>query len=386
MHPLRIRSDCGRQTRNPAACQGPGFGRSPVQAPDALELPQDRKSRNSEDGGGGPGCLDSESQQVSPPSVDEALWLDLMTPVRERWEARSADPLRTTSQRLYAARRARRLTRPYADRTAQCERAGTLVRCGCPGRRAIRWYTCRQHLMCQGCQRRRSKKTGAKIRHGLEAAARVAPRGTRVVLLTLTIRHSDDVAADRRDLVATWRAFYRAYRRRWGTFAYVGTHEVTAGRDGAGHPHAHVMVLWPYRDWKKIIGLWKSCSVRDPDDVSIDLRVSHSVKHAARYMAKYVSKGVQTDEFAPGLRARVLAGTYNTRWVFTSRRFWAPFVPLCPCCGQSVVRAIVNPFRDANRTWSYRPDDGGPDGPPRVSQLDIEAIYDAEQRGRARCP
>ena len=34
----------------------------------------------------------------------------------------------------------------------------------------------------------------------------------------------------------------------------------------------------------------------------------------------------------------VLAGTYGSRWVFTSVRMWIPFRPLCPGCGQSVCR------------------------------------------------
>jgi hypothetical protein len=189
----------------------------------------------------------------------------------------------------------------------------------------------------------------ARIWSGLEAAA-AANRGAMVVLITITLRHSGDVAADRKALADGWRRFYLAYRRRFGAFPYVGTHEVTPGDDGLGHPHAHIVALWPWRDWGKLNALWRACC---PQSEQINFRASRTVKYAARYVSKYVSKGVQEAAFTPELRARILAGTYGTRWVFSSVRFWAPFEPACRCCGEPVRRAMLrNPFPDdASSNW-----------------------------------
>lgn len=290
-----------------------------------------------------------ESQQVSP--VESDLWVRLMEPQYWLWLGRSLDRDRSHAKRLYAARRARRLRRPYHERTDRCARAGVTVRCACPGRRDVRWFTCRQHLVCGHCRSKRSKRIGARIRAGVEAASSRRPR-LRWHLLTLTLRHSGDVAADRAALARGWRRFYKALHRRWGDFSYVGTWEVTAGRDGLGHPHAHVVALWPWRDWAVVSALWRqSC----PESSHISIERARNVKRAARYVSKYVAKGVEADEFTPELRARVLAGTYGTRWLFSSVRFWVPFEPCCPACGQKVTPCVkLYPWPDAGDSWSPR--------------------------------
>lgn len=307
-----------------------------------------------------------ESQQVSPPLVHEETWSTLMMPRRRRWEARSDDQDLTGSQRRYAHRRARRMKGTYASKVDGCARAGVVVKCGCPGKRDVRWYSCRQHLVCERCQHKRAKRTGARIRHGLEAAAATAHEHWRTngrlmaVMITIGVRHTGDIEADRRTLASGWRRFYKAYHRRFGAFPYVGTHEITTGTDGLGHPHAHIVVLWPYRDWFEMQLLWRAAC---PQSEHISFRASHSVKGAARYVSKYISKGVQTADFSPELRARVLAGTYGTRWLMSSVRFWQPFAPVCPCCSQPIVRArLRDPWPDdAHSTWrTRRPDDPDP--------------------------
>lgn len=276
-----------------------------------------------------------ETQQVSP--VDEPLWSSLMEPVRLRWEAREREPELTPSQRAYAGRRARRLAATYASKGATCERGGRAMRCGC-GPRVV-WYGCRQHLTCERCRRKRSRKTVARIRNALDAMVARAPAGHRVVMATLTVRHSGDVAADRRALVEGWKRFRKAYRRRWGAFPFIGVHEVTTGRDAKGHMHAHVLCVWPWRDWSYLHALWTAAC---PQSARINFQALRSARAGAEYVGKYVSKGVDTVDFTPEMRARVLAATYGARWVFTSRGVWVPFAPLCPCCGQSISRDTVS--------------------------------------------
>lgn len=237
--------------------------------------------------------------------------------------------------------------------------------------------------MCERCQRRRAKRVGARIREGLEAVRCRAPN-RKLVLLTLTLRHSGDVAVDRAALAKGWRAFYKRLNERVGRFEYIGVWEVTRGEDGLGHVHAHVVASWPWLDWGGLAELWRAAC---PESTRISFRASRndgqatSPKSAARYLSKYVSKGVQTDDFSPELRADVLAATYNTRWLFSSRHVWVAFVPSCPDCGQPIVLAHFR-FNAANRTTLII--DCGPDPPGDGSQLEI-ALPEPDERTSRGC-
>ena len=265
-----------------------------------------------------------------------------MAPRLARWRLRAADASLGGARRRYALQRVAAITRSYASRLAECGTKGCVVKCGCKGRRDVRVYGCRSHLVCGACRRTRAKRLGARVRAGLEVAAAAAPQ-SKIVLVTLTLRHSGDVAADRAALAAGWRALYlRLYRRGWGRCPYVGVWEVTPGDDGRGHVHAHIAVVWPWIDWGVVRELWlESC----PESERItfvarrrDGRPSDP-RSVATYLGKYLSKGVQTADFSPELRADVVAMAYQSRWVFSSVRFWQPWVPVCPGCKLPRVRA-----------------------------------------------
>jgi hypothetical protein len=131
--------------------------------------------------------------------------------------------------------------------------------------------------------------------------------------------------------------------------------------------------LWPrgaagdgtQGDWELQRELWlQSC----PSSARVDFSASNSVPRAARYVSKYVSKGVQTSAFSPELRARVLAGTYNTRWLFSSSGAWVRFRPCCKSCGVPVTVRTVRfsapgtwPIPDSTPEWIYER------GPPQYS-------------------
>jgi len=224
-----------------------------------MEAPSDGTVLRAFQGAGKPLTLPSRPEggrdaASVPAEVDEDLWRELMTPQRERWATRSKQRDLTPSQREYAARRTRRLEAPYAAAPFACERSYSVVRCGCGPR--PRMHTCRQHLVCRRCAKARSRKQSARIRKGLEAAIAATRRNIRPIMLTLTIRHSGDVGLDRKRLADAWKRFRKAYHRRWGAFAFVGVYEVTAGEDGLGHAHAHVVAMWPWRPWGQIRAMW----------------------------------------------------------------------------------------------------------------------------------
>lgn len=287
-----------------------------------------------------------KSQQVSP--VDERRYATRMEPHLARWQDRerqTAELVGGIHERVHFYARARRaaLERPYVARLLKCDRYGLVTKCGCKGKRDTRWFSCRQHLTCPRCLRSRSRQLQQRVRAGLEAAFAASGPGSKLVLLTLTTRHSGDVAEDRDAIAAGWRALYRKLHKvGWGKFPYVGVWEVTPGHDGKGHVHAHVAVIWPFRDWSVVRRLWlASCPTSERITFVASRRDGResTPQSVANYLGKYLSKGVQTHEFSPELRADVAAASYQARWVFSSVRFWQPWVPVCPGCGLPRVRA-----------------------------------------------
>ena len=318
---------------------------------------------------------------MSSVEVDEPLYARLMAARRAVWLKRAAD-YSTEVRVTYAQRRAAALGRPYRARLASCSKRGARVKCGCRGWRGVRLFTCRQHLTCDACRRSRSKRMGARVRAGLEAAMTGRDRGDMLVLLTLTIEHSGDVERDRKELAEGWRRFYLAVRRRWGTCPYVGVWEVTPGEDGLGHVHAHVAVVWPWRDWSLCSRLWRDACPRSSRISFVAARRDgrrSDPKSVANYLGKYLAKGMEAEEFTPELRSKVLAGLYNTRWVFSSRRFWQPFLPRCQACQQAVVSAQYR-FRGE----PYRPLDGSDS--PRGSPQACLDLPEPDERTGCRCP
>lgn len=303
---------------------------------------------------------------VSEPIVDEQRWSQRTASHLAKWRARADDTALGGVRRRYAGSRVAALQRPYSARSVGCGRKGVTLRCHCPGVRVIRPYGCRQHLTCEICRRRRAKRLGSRIRAGLETAIGAAPAGSMIVLVTLTVRHSGDVVSDRRALADGWRGLYqRMHRRGWGRFPYVGVWEVTPGADGLGHVHAHLAVVWPWRDWGEVRELWLDACPQSERITFVagrrDGRASDP-RSVANYLGKYLAKGVQERGFDPVLRADVCAAAYQSRWVFTSRRFWIPWVPLCPGCNCPRVSAdyrwhgAPHPYERPYDPYCVRPD------------------------------
>jgi len=294
-----------------------------------------------------------------------------MEPVRARWFARAADPELPGNKREYAAKRHGAIGRSIARRVESCGSRGVTVACSCPDKPGrFRAFGCRQWFMCAQCRKQRGPRLGRRIREGIDARYREAAEAwpdtyegrPRLVLVTLTVRHSGDLAADRDAIARGWRAFYKRLHKRIGAWSYVGVWEVTPS-DG-GHVHAHVACVWPWLPWGEpqqtermpwnIRQLWlDSCPESERITFVADRKDGKPSTGASigNYLGKYIAKGCETEWYTPTLRAEIAAAMYNKRSVFTSARFWEKFTPLCPCCEK--------PWKVAEHAF-----DGIPDDPP----------------------
>jgi hypothetical protein len=220
------------------------------------------------------------------------------------------------------------------------------------------------------------------MRDGIEHALkpRAGWRPGKIVLLTITLRHSGDVARDRADLAEGWRAFRKSLWRRWGWFPFVGVWEVTPGTDGDGHVHGHVAVVWPWRDWGEVRELWLAACPRSERITFVASRRDgreSTPRSVANYLGKYLAKGVQHADMTPQLLARVLAGTYNTRWLFTSRGFWQIFVPRCKVCSFPIISAQYRWYASSMVPWRECER-----GPPQLCL----ALPEPDERTSRCCP
>jgi hypothetical protein len=278
-------------------------------------------------------------------------------------------------------------------------RRGITIACGC------RWfasdYTCRQTWLCWKCRRATSKKRGAKLEAALDCAlaaerdrfacdadrvrsatftprrkgerrtARrryggysyklrhldgvLAPIGldgahrpvVRIVMMTAAVRHDETTTVEecRERINRGLRYFRKKYHARWGRYPYAYLWEVTPGTDGAGHVHAHVALVIPWRPFKTMRG-WFIAGVGgrrwcervrfswDYQQRGSRRRKASTPRSCSRYLAKYISKGVDVAGFTRELRAEIAAAFYNRRTISTSRAFWLPRVTECECCGE----------------------------------------------------
>jgi hypothetical protein len=305
--------------------------------------------------------------------IDEQHRRYKLTPVRERWERRASElnaaladvvPDGTELQavevarmkrcRAYAVARVQRLGADIVPRLVDCGEESLPIACGCGFVGAVK--TCRQWWLCGACRARRSPALGAEIRRGIDAALVEAitewgangGRGMRpqIVLLTLTQKHTGDLSADQAALAAGWRGLYKRMHEDYGAFPYCGVWEVTRGRDGLGHVHMHLAVVWTYRDWGRVREQWQAAC---PTSQYLDIKRKRkdgkpsSAASVANYLGKYLSKGADVGGFDGRMRAEVSAAFYNQRSVITSRYFWRKTPKCCRKCMQRYRLVEVEP-------------------------------------------
>jgi hypothetical protein len=306
------------------------------------------------------------------------------------------------ASRDYALNRYESLLRPIGPRLEHCGVEQIPIACECDQTR-LADVLCRQWWFCERCQQKRATQYEIRIRKSLDHAyretvdawARRGAHGMRphIVLLTLTQRHSGDLARDVEALSAGWRGLYERMHPEWGKFPFLRVWEVTPGRcrtcdgyvddlpargakrrhvnarttsdkhrartpctcerpDPEGHVHIHVACIWGYRDFGRVRELWlRACPTSELVDLSwerYDGKKS-TAGSVARYVGAYLSKGVDHALFTPELRADVSAAFYNVHLVEASRGFWLEDEHVCRNCHTEIKRrcAVDAEYYDA---------------------------------------
>lgn len=154
-----------------------------------------------------------------------------------------------------------------------------------------------------------------------------------VYLLTLTGPHSGDLEVDRREMGNAWRSLTKdAHAANWWG-AYALTWEVTNGRDGRGHLHAHVAVVSSWVPYDALHVAWARAM---PGSRVLDVQAPSGARkqsgRAANYLAKYVTKGVDPTEMTGRKAGEMLCAFRGRRKVTTSRYFWRPLHKVCKRC------------------------------------------------------
>lgn len=225
------------------------------------------------------------------------------------------------------------------------------VRCsgGCEGQGGPLLDMCKARALCETCAadwakrlRRRLLRANVFNEH-LRSAERSAremqlksrPRWS---MVTLTVRHSGDVSADRERIARGWRRLRSWLHEKQGSNAFILVWEITRGADEAGHVHAHVLIPLVWLDYAELRAAW----ARATDGHGERINVSQGkygrggAGGAAAYVAKYASKGSIALRESPGVAAKWYAATYAKRWSSTSLRWWlVEPAKHCACCGAS---------------------------------------------------
>ena len=160
-----------------------------------------------------------------------------------------------------------------------------------------------------------------------------------LVLLTLTLADSGDLAGDESKLKAAWHDWRCWLRRRLGrTWPYELRVEVTPGTKGLGHVHLHAVVFLPFVSFKDARAAWvRAIARKGGRSTQWDARTKRStpggLRSAARYLAKYTAKGLDIRHL-PALAVGWRQAHYGRRTTSASRGWWVPAPPQ-PCneCG-----------------------------------------------------
>lgn len=281
---------------------------------------------------------------------------------RERWYQSRADALR----------------RPYTLRAADCEVPGVApwVELMCEAEGTVRMVPARCGLgrWCASCVKRKRGAWFKRVARGLGDRHREElgrwnregrQRGRRpdVTLVTLTVRHTGDLRADRARINRGWRRLRAWLHERDGrALPYVLAWELTEGADELGHVHAHVAAVWPWRDLRALDAEWRRAT--EGEGVNVDVqgkrRASKGAKAASSYLAAYIGKGGCDSR---DLRMRAAWHDLHA----SGARSWSSSVgalakrepvPTCPVCkGCETVLAVHRPER-------YQCAPVAPTGPP----------------------
>lgn len=304
----------------------------------------------------------AQARELAPASLDEGA--ELVPRVQ-------VDAVGPAKRARYATARARTIALERSALVRTCGQRTMVKRCKCGPQ--IAHVGCGQILLCDRCRvpyyrRIRRRALSAVVARMADAttawhrAGRRRGRRPMIVLVTLTIpRHLDgeplSLMDRQRRLVDGWRKLRQWLHRRIRQFPFCALPELTAGSDGTGHLHYHVLCVWPWWDWRSAQAEWRRATGL-PDANPPDMRVVRDVKRAAHYVAKYATKGANSDGdgMTAELMADFVATYYGKRRISPSVGWWVPMPPPCcpKCAGCIVVQDRPMPAVDAVSTWRAR--------------------------------
>lgn len=255
----------------------------------------------------------------------------------------------------WAEERARAASLTRAAILSTCRKRWRRVGCGCSVQELP--VGCELVALCDWCRARHWRRWRRRITRAMGAHARAARdhwhragrRGSApsIYLVTLTMPHSGDIVRDREVMGRAWRVLSKAasYGQWWGHHALV--YEVTRGRDGLGHVHAHVAALSSWIPFAELRAIWaRAIPGATQVDVVTPTQARQRAKAAGRrfdpasnsgqYLAKYVTKGCDPREFTGEKAGELLAAFRGRRKVTTSKHFWRPTAQAsrtCKKCG-----------------------------------------------------
>lgn len=205
----------------------------------------------------------------------------------------------------------------------------------------------------------------ARVRQSV-AAHLEEDRRAKLYLLTFTVPHVEGAAAL---LDVAWRELTRRAPRGHWLRSVCMVLEWTAGRDGRGHPHAHVVTCAPYIDYSEARELWSAACDRagvpsaeraqvgagwGAFDAQPMGRGRKAQRSAGDYVAKYVATEATADLMTVEEWARLACYLSGRRTVRTSRGWWRWEPPRCPCCDQRWLRCDLREHRPWGRVEPTR--------------------------------
>lgn len=238
--------------------------------------------------------------------------------------------------------RARALALKRADLVKTCRTRWRSVRCGCGTKEFP--VGCDAPQLCEWCRKKHWRKWRHRITRSMDIhlrAARAAWNRHRrgmmpgVYLITLTGPHSGDIETDRKRMGEAWRSLSRAaHAGKWWSH-YALTWEVTAGKSGTPHVHAHIAVITSWIPYEDLHRAWRRAM---PGALVLDVQAPNRRRNesgrAANYLAKYVTKGIEPSELTGQQAGQLLVAFHGRRKVSTSARFWIRVKRDCGVCGQ----------------------------------------------------
>lgn len=217
---------------------------------------------------------------------------------------------------------------------------------------------CGDRHVCGACAAHAGKKTWARsvravermvndARREWQARGRIRARRPIVRMLTLTVRHSGDLEADRDVLQKGW-ARHRAWLDRQANpraaakmglprqrLRFIRTWEITPGTDGLGHVHCHVVTVLGWYDYGTAREAWIGHTGGASTQYDVTTSTTTDAKqatNAARYLAKYISKGSHGLDVVTA--ARWWQASYGRRALSAHRGCWYAAEPAhCADCG-----------------------------------------------------